>query len=511
MSNKKINVKAKMSNQNNDKKAIYSQSDMDEAIKQKDLLLSMFSKIAKQPLVNMENVKLSTLSYKQFSKEKIIQYLQSPQTNAANIRNASIYMFINSCHYRRLVEYYAKMPLWSYILMPYKYDNEKTTKDKDKYLKSYFKTAQYLENMNIKHEFLKAMLIALVEDVFYGICWETPDSFFMQRINPDWCILSSIEDGIYNFAIDMSKIKEENLLLYPQEMTTMWNTYNSTGIKYQEVPSSISACFKMNESINFPLPIFSGTMTNLHDIEDYKALLKQKTEIANYKLLNMKIPTDKDGEFVRYYNDMLKFYDLLLDVVPEGVGIGMSPSTLESVDFDKNGGLSDTNEVIKSEQEFWSASGTSGLLFGSGSKSSVASLRLSIKNDEEIVIGFMKQVERWINRKLKNQSGTIKFKIQILPSTVFNQEDLYKMYKESATLGVPVKSMLSAINGLEPIDMAAMCDLENNILDIPNNFIPLSSSYTQSSKSGRPTNESQGKALTESGTQTADDDQNSAR
>jgi len=496
---------------NQDEKAVYTQSDMNKMIEQKDFMIKAFSKMAKQPLVNLETNKQSILSHKKFSKENIIKYLQNPQTNSQNIRNASIYMYINSSHYRRLIEYNAKMPLWNYILMPYKYDTDKLSKDKLKYLKSYNKVAQYLENLNIKHEFQKISVISLIEDIYYGICWETADSFFMQRINPDWCILSSIEDGLYNFAIDMSRIYKEDLYLYPQEVSDMWNTYQSTNVKYQEVPVKISACFKMNESLNFGLPIFSGVLTNLHDIEDYKALLKQKTEVANYKLLNMQIPTNKDGEFSILYDELLKYYNILLDVVPEGVGLGMTPMALDSVDFDKSGGLSDTNEVIKAEQEFWSASGTSPLLFGSGNKSSSSSLKLSIVSDEEIMIGFMKQIERWINRKLKLLSGVTKFKIQMLPTTIYNQETIYKMYKESATLGLPVKSMMCAINGLEPIDIMGMCDLENNILDFPTNFIPLSTSYTQSGEGGSPTNESQGKGLTESGEQTADDDQNNAR
>lgn len=86
---------------------------------------------------------------KDFLKKNIIQYLQSPQNNIKNIRESSIYMYINSSHYRRLIEYNA-MPLWNYILSPYKYDSKKITKDKAKYLKAYGDIAQYLENMNIK-------------------------------------------------------------------------------------------------------------------------------------------------------------------------------------------------------------------------------------------------------------------------------------------------------------------------------------------------------------------------
>ena len=466
--------------------------------------------MAKQPLVNLENNRQTSLSYTKFSKENIIKYLQAPQTNVSNIRNASIYMFINSSHYRRLIEYNAKMPLWNYVLMQYKYDPENN--DSEKKLGSYINAAKYLENMNIKHEFQKISVVALVEDIYYGICWETTDSFFMQRINPDWCILSSIEDGLYNYAIDMSRIREEELILYPKEITTMWNTYKSSGVKYQEVPTKISACFKMNESLSFGLPIFSGTMTNLHDIEDYKALLKQKTEIANYKLVNMKVPTNKDGEFQMEWDELMKYYNILLGVVPSGVGLGMTPTQLDSIDFEKNGGLSDTNEVIKSEQGFWSASGTNPLLFGSGDKSSSNSIKLSIKSDETIMIGFMNQIERWINRKLKLNNTTNTYKIKILPTTCYSFNEMFDIYKESATLGLPVKTMMCAVNGLEPIDVISMCDLENNILNLPESFIPLSSSYTQSGKDeGRPTNESNGEGLEESGEQTQEDDSNSNR
>ena len=113
---------------NKEEKAIYTQSDIDRIIQEKDLMIKAFSKLAKQPLVNLEYNKQSILSFKRFSKENIIKYLQSPQTNAKNIRDASIYMFINSSHYRRLIEYYSKLPQWNYILMPYKYDSDKILK-----------------------------------------------------------------------------------------------------------------------------------------------------------------------------------------------------------------------------------------------------------------------------------------------------------------------------------------------------------------------------------------------
>ena len=55
--------------------------------------------------------------------------------------------------------------------------------------------------------------------------------------------------------------------------------------------------------------------------------------------------------------------------------------------------------------------------------------------------------------------------------------------------------------------------LEKSIFDFQNNFIPLSTSYTQSNtdSAGRPTNESQNEPLSENGEITKDSESNSKR
>jgi len=480
----------------------YTKEDVDK------LMFAVFAKNTKQILIDLTKNNRSSLSFQKFSKEKIIDYLKDPVKNEKNLRDASIYMYNNSCHYRRLILYYALMPIWTYTLSLIKFDIQKAKSDA--ILKQYVKVSQIVDNMNLQHELPKMSITAFREDVFYGVVLETTDSFYIQKINPNICELSSIEDGVYNFAVDMSKIKEDELQLYPPEFTSMWNTYKSSGQKKQEVPSKISACFKVNEDLPYPIPMFSGTMVSLHDIEDYKQLKKARTEINNYKMVNMQIPT-KDGEPTMIWDDVVDYYNQLQGAVPEGVGLAVSPMKLDSIDFENSSGLSETDEVFKTEQQFWSSTGTSPLLFGGGNKNSAASLRLSIKSDEMIVINFMKQVERWINRRLKNISGSTKFKINILPITRYNQEDMAKLYKEAATLGLPTKLKYNAVLETTSTDVEADTYLETEILKLQDKFIPLSSSYTQPSQTGRPTSESKGEDLTESGEQTKEDDQNNAR
>ena len=68
---------------------------------------------------------------------------------------------------------------------------------------------------------------------------------------------------------------------------------------------------------------------------------------------------------------------------------------------------------------------------------------------------------------------------------------------------------------MSPFDVESMAYLENEALALQDKLIPLSSSYTQTGSSesdgGRPTNESLGKDLTDSGEETLETDANENR
>ena len=75
-----------------------------------------FAQLQRQALVNLEANTSSNVTYSRFSKENLLSYMQSPKSNEKNIRNASIYMYDASTQYRRLILYYALMPLWAYTI-----------------------------------------------------------------------------------------------------------------------------------------------------------------------------------------------------------------------------------------------------------------------------------------------------------------------------------------------------------------------------------------------------------
>ena len=137
-----------------------------------------YAQLQKQQLVDLLSNRSSSTTFTRYTKEQILQYMQSPSSNEKNIRNASIYMYDASSQYRRLIQYYAYMFMWAYNLTPIDFDVSKVKQDS--FRKSYLKAVAQLDMMNLKHELQKAMLVALREGVFYGVQWSGSNSYFIQ-------------------------------------------------------------------------------------------------------------------------------------------------------------------------------------------------------------------------------------------------------------------------------------------------------------------------------------------
>lgn len=467
-----------------------------------------FAQLQKQALLNLQSTSSSSVTYTRYSKEDLLSYMQTPKSNEKNIRNASIYMYDISSQYRTLIQHYAGMALWAYIVSPVDFGPKKI--NADSFQKSYLKAIQQVAKMNIKHEMQKASIVALREGVLYGLQRNGSDSFFIQRVNPDICKLSSIVDGTWLYSIDFSQIKEAELILYPDEIVNMWNAYKSgSAYKWQEIPEDLSFCLKADETTTtYSIPPWASTLPMLYDVENLKELQQTSSEISNYKLVGMEIPTDKDGIPQLEYGMAHEYYQHVLNALPDYVGAVMSPMKMNAINFEKSSGTQDIDMVSRAEEQFWREGGTSPLLFGSSENDSAGALKLSITASEEtVMMTLVVQAERLINRILKQMSGAQKFRINILPATVFNRDDLIAKYKEAATLGIPVKSAYAALLGLSPSDVMGMDYIEMNILNM-GELTPLNSSYTQSDP-GRP--QSDAGDLSGSGEQTRDDDTNSNR
>ena len=99
-------------------------------------------------------------SYSIYTKENILQWLQSPSTtsNEKSLRDASNYMYLSSMHYNRLLNYYAGLYTGAYVVSPLAFNASEV---KENFVKQYRKVTKSLELMNIPHILREEILVAL--------------------------------------------------------------------------------------------------------------------------------------------------------------------------------------------------------------------------------------------------------------------------------------------------------------------------------------------------------------
>src|SRR4051812_15086363 len=85
---------------------------------------------------------------KAYTKANVVTYLANPRRYTKELVDMSTNLYNQSPHYRRVVNYFAKLSTLDYIIEPYGISSDKIN-DKP-FLSSFQKTIDYLEMMNLK-------------------------------------------------------------------------------------------------------------------------------------------------------------------------------------------------------------------------------------------------------------------------------------------------------------------------------------------------------------------------
>ena len=445
-----------------------------------------------------------------YTREKIAGFLKNPYRNEKQLRDAMIYIYFASSHFRRLIQYFASLSDLSYVVSPFKTDTELANPRKVR--SRYRRVLNLMAAMNVKDQFEKILTVCLREDVFYGTIWETQDSVIIQQLPSDYCAISVIEDNVLNVSFDFSYFRthESNLVLYPVEFSERYETYKKdpTRLRWQELSAPNSFAIKCNKDIlEYAMPPFVGILRELFDLEDYRNLRMAKEEIENYALLAMNLEADDDGNWKINYDKAKSFFENLDAVLPEEIGAVLTPMKIDKISFERTH-PGTVSTIADAEQSLFTAAGVSSLLFNNAKASSNA-LLLSIKADQELTYSIVKSIESMINRFVHRHSYGRNFKVTFLDCSVFNRKEYGDAMLKAATYGLPTLSYYAASQGLSQDDLDGMNFLEDTVLGLKERLVPLQSSNTQSADStgeaGRP--KSDIGELTDAGEQTQERDE----
>ena len=420
-----------------------------------------------------------------------------------------------SPHYFRMNNLYSNMALFCWWVDLY---DVKESAKIENIKKTYSALAAKLESMNLKHEFSKIMKVIPHQDIYCGLVFENQSDFFFQQIDYRICELHQIQDGLYNFRMDLSGIKAQNLNAYPDYVQKAYIDFKDGTLKSQwyEPPADKQICLKLNSHWTFPYPILIGLIKDIFDLDVYKKLKLQSARTDNYKAIAVEVPIDETtvDKPLLTPETLGIFAEINRESMTDDIGLlhtlGSHATPISFKDSNNT-----RNNVSDAIDELYNSSGITKELYN-GSSSGTA-VTLSIENDSGFVYGLYRQIERWINRFIKvrkyNKSA-FKFSFYLLDMTIFNRDSVTSRYKDSIALGATVIDKYLASLDMTPSRTLGSYITHESIFDFRSHFIPLQTSYNSSidsNKAGRPTSESKGELLDESGEKTKDLDSNKDR
>lgn len=433
------------------------------------------------------------------SRKEIEEALLRPTRSYASklLRETSHFFYHVSPHYRRAITFFATLSLNNYIIRPL----VDGTANKQEFLKEYITLARKYENYRFKQEIPKALTCCFLDGIFYGIIVENNSSCAIRKVSPNYARIKRIEDGVWKFEFDLNYFSKSRIWAiedYGNEFKTALVAYRGDKEKGIAPDSSKrwyepkkQVCLKFDEELLPIIPPFASIFKNLIDLQTYEILQKDKAMFDNYRLIHFTIPTDSDGVPKIPEQEVKKYYELTASVVPDGIGVTVSPFKAEN--FTLKNTVDNGDYVNQSTKDLFNNFGLNPLLFGVGDNPTSQTLELSVRPDEALVFKLVRQYANIFNAQRKKSNPKFPMRLEFLEQSTFNKDKVADSYLKAAQYGMPTKMLYMASLGRSPIDSIGLSYLEDDVLCLTIDRFnkPLVSSYTTSgntedNQGGRP-------------------------
>lgn len=462
----------------------------------------------------------STKTWTVYSKDSLRTYLQSPYsaTSQNNLRSLAKFLYTLSFPLRRIVNYFASLPDFSMYKVNLDFSLIEDN-DEEALLQDYENACRFIRKMNLEINMFKLLVIAWREGIVYFQPYQDDDgTMLLMPLDSQYCKISSVGyNNLLHVAYDFSYFTGTNsfyLDIWDPEYKKKYNAYQrDTSLRWQELETA--RAFKIDISdIDLVVPTFASLFEGLIDLVDLQSLIAVKDSLDIYKLLVMKIPllnSKNPDDLALNLGLAQKFYNKALEILPEEIGLILSPGMdIDSVSFDKNA-TSDTNAIADSYQNLMEQTGIS-QIFDSSRLTGASSVKMSMLADAMMATkGLMPQIEAFINERIQMEYANSAAYIKFIDVTAYTRDDRIAQIEKAANAGLPVKQEYMALLGYNPLEAISADWLETKLgLSVTRFVNPLVSSHTQS---GSPSNDGGAPQkddgeLTDEGAETKDKEKN---
>lgn len=411
------------------------------------------------------------------------------------LREISNYFYEISGIYERACKYFAFLYRYDWYIVPYIDDD---TVGEEKILSEMSKLLRYLDNSNIKKLCGDIALKVIVDGCYYGYVVDTAEGLAIQDLPVEYC-RSRYKIGNrpaveFNMAFFDEKFadlsyKLKVLDLFPDEFKKGYLLYKK-GKLQGDYPNDKKGWYLLDPKSAFKMningtdyPILVNAIPAILDLDAAQELDRKKMMQKLLKVIIQKLPLDKNGELIFDVDEAKDIHNNSVQMLKRAIGVDVM-TTFADVTVadlaDKNTSTT-TDELEKVERALYNGLGVSQNLFNTDGN---LSLEKSILNDEASMRNLILQFADWVNflivRKFPGKKR-YNFRAVFLETTIYNYQDLAKVYKEQVQLGYS-KMLPQIALGHSQSAILAMAHFENDIMHLYDVMIPPLMSSTMSSE-----------------------------
>lgn len=437
-------------------------------------------------------------TYTQYTRSLLDTYTANPATNLNSIIEISRFLTRVSMLYKNMIEYYSTMPLYTYNITP-TFDWTKSISE-SKMLKDYESILKIFNTFNMPKELYNVISNTIRDGMYVGYMYYSEgNGMFLMPLDIKYLRISGktatgewivYMDASYFDANDNSiyvkGVNNDGVGVWADVFVQGYNDYKANGRDYQwfRLPPENTLCIisSTDDEFSVPLPYYLPLFKSLLQLLDTESLIAEKAEIQNYKLILNKIPllnSDDVDDFSVSLELLYDFQAVLEKIIPDNIGIGMTPCSTEVIDFEKSASAAETDELAKAMNNLFSNAGINKLIVSSGESSNANGIKYSIANDLGKISVYIRRIESWLNYFIATNISE-GYYLRIFDQTQYNRDDFIQQRKDGATLGTSKMDYLCALGDTPYI---AYCKLrfESMVLNVEQYMKPLQSSYNTAS------------------------------
>lgn len=420
-----------------------------------------------------------------FTLEEIQTIIRSGDLKS--LRELSLYYYRTNGEYRNNIDFLASLPLYDTVVIPVM---EEGKGSRAQILKSFNNACCFIEQLDIPNTFTHITKEWLKTGIYNGILRYDNGNAVIQDLPLEFCRtrfkdfnnLNILEFNLQYFDSIHDKIlQQEAVESFPEIVQEAWAEYiaGKRMDPWVLLPAGTGGvCFTFSGD---QTPLLIASIPELKKMDDAVKREEKRDESALYKLLIEKMPINSDGELVFQLEEVADIHasvaDMLSDVDTVDVLTTFGDTDLESLQ-DTSAASQSNDRIAKYRTNAYDALGRSSLIFNADGSSSLA---YSIKKDEALMISYLNVYETWIKFHLNDKFSRtgLDFDFEILPTTVFNRQDVQQSYFRAAQYGYS-KMFAGVAMGIKQRDQISLMDFENDFLNMATKMVPLQSSYTTS-------------------------------